>query len=83
MLKAVGINEVHFGVVTVVAMGIGMYTPPVGVALFMLQDLCDISFDEAVKAVMPFVGALLVALAIITYIPAIVTFLPRQLGLMP
>lgn len=82
-LKAVGIDEVHFGVITVVAMGIGMYTPPVGVALFMLQDLCEISFGEAVRAVMPFVGALLVALAIITYVPEIVTFLPRQLGLMP
>jgi TRAP-type C4-dicarboxylate transport system permease large subunit len=67
-LKAVGIDEVHFGVITVVAMGIGMYTPPVGVALFMLQDLCEISFGEAVRAVMPFVGALLVALAIITYV---------------
>jgi TRAP-type C4-dicarboxylate transport system permease large subunit len=60
-----------------------MYTPPVGVALFMLQDLCEISFGEAVRAVMPFLGALLVALAIITYVPEIVTFLPRQLGLMP
>jgi C4-dicarboxylate transporter DctM subunit len=82
-LRRVGIDEVHFGVVTVVAMGIGMYTPPVGVALFMLQDMCEISFEEAVKAVAPFIAALLVALAIITYVPEIVTFLPRRLGLMP
>lgn len=80
-LKSVGVDEVHFGVVTVVAMGIGMFTPPVGIALYMLQDMCKISFDEAVKAVLPFLGALVAALALITYYPPIVTFLPRYLGL--
>lgn len=80
-LRTAGISEIHFGVITVVAMGIGMFTPPMGIALFMLQDLCDITFREAAVAVLPFIGALLVALAFITYIPEISLFLPRQLGL--
>ncbi len=81
-LKAVGISEIHFGIVTVVAMGIGLYTPPVGLALYMLRDMCQISFEEAVKAVTPFLLALVAALAIITYFPEIVLVLPRWLGLL-
>ena len=81
-LKAVGVSEVHFGIVTVVAMGIGLYTPPVGLALYMLRDMCQISFEEAVKAVTPFLVALVAALAIITYIPEIVLIVPRWLGLL-
>lgn len=80
-LKTLGISEVHFGIVTVVAMGIGMYTPPVGIALYMIQDLCEISFEEAVKSVAPFILALLAALALFTYVPELVTFLPSRLGL--
>ena len=81
-LKAVGVSEVHFGIVTVVAMGIGLYTPPVGLALYMLRDMCQISFEEAVKAVTPFLVALVAALTIITYIPEIVLIVPRWLGLL-
>ena len=80
-LETLGISEVHFGIVTVVAMGIGMYTPPVGIALYMIQDLCEISFEEAVKSVAPFILALLAALALFTYVPDLVTFLPSRLGL--
>ena len=81
-LKAVGVSEIHFGIVTVVAMGIGLYTPPVGLALYMLRDMCQISFEEAVKAVTPFLLALVAALAIITYFPEIVLVVPRWLGLL-
>ncbi len=81
-LKAVGINEIHFGIITVVAMGIGLFTPPVGLALYMLRDMCEISFEEAVKAVAPFLIALVAALALITYVPEIVLVVPRALGLL-
>ena len=80
-LETLGISEIHFGIVTVVAMGIGMYTPPVGIALYMIQDLCEISFEEAVKSVAPFILALLAALGLFTYVPDLVTFLPSRLGL--
>jgi tripartite ATP-independent transporter DctM subunit len=80
-MTAVGVDPVHFGVVTVVAMGIGMFTPPMGIALLMLRDLCDISFEEAAIAVLPFIWVLLLALAILVYVPEISLFLPRELGL--
>lgn len=82
-LVAVGIDEVHFGIVTVIAMGIGMFTPPVGVALYMMRDLCEMRLDEVMMAVLPFLGVLLLCLAVIVYIPELTTFLPRYLGLMP
>jgi tripartite ATP-independent transporter DctM subunit len=80
-MQTLGISEVHFGIVTVVAMGIGMYTPPVGIALYMIQELCGISFEEAVKSVAPFIVTLLLALALLTFVPEIVTWLPERLGL--
>jgi TRAP-type C4-dicarboxylate transport system permease large subunit len=49
----------------------------------MLKDLCGITLEEAVNAVLPFIAALLLCLALITYVPGLVTFLPRALGLMP
>ena len=81
-LRAVGVNEVHFGIITVLAMGIGMYTPPVGIALYMIQDLCKLSFEDTVKAILPFLFPLLIALILCTYFPEIVTYLPRLLKLM-
>lgn len=80
-LTALGISQVHFGIITILAMGIGMYTPPVGVALYMIQGLCEITFEEAVKAILPFIIPLLIALLIIIFFPTIVTFLPTYLGL--
>ncbi|MCF3933719.1 TRAP transporter large permease [Acuticoccus sp. M5D2P5] len=80
-VTAAGIDEIHFGIITVIAMGIGMFTPPMGIALFMLKDLCGITFNEAAKSVLPFLAALLMILAVITYVPDISLFLPRQLGL--
>lgn len=82
-LVAVGIDEVHFGIVTVIAMGIGMFTPPVGIALYMMRDLCEMRLEEVMKAMLPFLAALLLCLALIIYVPTIATFLPRYLGLMP
>lgn len=81
VLKVFGVNEIHFGILMVLAMGIGMYTPPMGIALYMIQDLCKISFEEAVKAVFPFVITLVLALLLFTFFPAIITFLPGRLGL--
>jgi tripartite ATP-independent transporter DctM subunit len=81
-LKVFGVNEIHFGILMVLAMGIGMYTPPMGIALYMIQDLCDISFENAVKAVIPFILPLLISLLLFTFFPGIITFIPFRLGLM-
>lgn len=80
-LRAVGVDDIHFGILTVFAMGIGLYTPPVGLALYIVRDLCEISFEEAMAAVAPFLLTLFLALILLTFVPDIITFLPRQLGL--
>jgi tripartite ATP-independent transporter DctM subunit len=78
--KAMGIDPVHFGVVAVVNIMIGLVTPPYGLLLFMMGKIAEVPLKELVREVMPFLGAMIVALALITYIPEIVLFLPRLLG---
>jgi tripartite ATP-independent transporter DctM subunit len=78
--KALGIDPVHFGVVAVVNIMIGLVTPPYGLLLFMMVKIAEVSLKDLVREVMPFLGAMIVALALITYIPSLVLFLPRLMG---
>ena len=59
---------------------IGLITPPYGLLLFMMVKIADVSLKELVREVMPFLGAMLAALALITFVPSLVLFLPRLLG---
>ncbi len=78
--KAMGIDPVHFGVVAVVNIMIGLVTPPYGLLLFMMGKIAEVPLKDLVREVMPFLGAMIVALVLITFIPEIVLFLPRLLG---
>ncbi len=73
---AVGIDPVHFGMVMIVNMMIGLLTPPVGMALFVVSDIAKVPLMAVVREVMPFVGGFLVVLALITFVPELVLFLP-------
>ena len=78
--KALGIDLVHFGVVIIVNMMIGLVTPPYGVLLFVLNALTGIPLREMIREVWPFIGLLIVALALMVVFPETVLWLPRQLG---
>ena len=78
--QALGIDPVHFGVVAVVNIMLGLVTPPYGLLLFMMVKIADVSLTELVKEVMPFLAVMIGALALITYVPDLVLFLPRILG---
>jgi len=78
--RALGIDPVHFGVVAVVNIMIGLVTPPYGLLLFMMVKIAEVSLKDLVREVMPFLGAMIVALGLMTFIPEIVLFLPRLLG---
>ena len=78
--QALGIDPVHFGVVAVVNIMLGLVTPPYGLLLFMMVKIADVSLTELVKEVMPFLAVMIGALALITYVPDLVLFLPRLLG---
>jgi tripartite ATP-independent transporter DctM subunit len=71
-----GIDPVHFGLVLVLNLMIGLLTPPMGMVLFVLQKVARISFEQTVRAILPWLGPLLVTLALITYVPQIVLWLP-------
>jgi C4-dicarboxylate transporter, DctM subunit len=78
--KALGIDPVHFGVVAVVNIMIGLVTPPYGLLLFMMTQITGVSLKDLVREVMPFLGVMIAALALITFVPELVLFLPRLMG---
>jgi C4-dicarboxylate transporter DctM subunit len=77
VVAAYGIDPVHFAVVFVLNVSIGMMTPPYGLTMYLMLRIADISMLDFVRAMWPFLTALLVALALITYIPAITLWLPN------
>jgi len=78
--KALGIDLVHFGVVAVFNIMIGLVTPPYGLLLFIISAISGAPLRTIVRDTMPFVMAMIVALAIITFIPETVLWLPRLMG---
>jgi len=78
--QALGIDPVHFGVVAVVNIMIGLVTPPYGLLLFMMVRIADVPLKDLVRDVMPFLAAMIGALALITLVPDLVLFLPRLMG---
>jgi tripartite ATP-independent transporter DctM subunit len=77
---ALGIDPVHFGVVVVVNVMIGLVTPPYGLLLFMMVKIAEVPLKDLVRDVLPFLWVMIGALALMTLIPEIVLFLPRLLG---
>jgi tripartite ATP-independent transporter DctM subunit len=75
--NAVGIDPVHFGLVMVLNLMIGLLTPPFGVVLFVMVQVGRISFERVVRATAPFIIPLLVVLVLITVFPPLVTWLPN------
>jgi TRAP-type transport system large permease protein len=80
IVTALGIDPVHFGVIMIMNLAIGLFTPPVGVCLFVSCGIAGISISESIKAFIPFFLAMVVVLLIVTYIPSIVVFFPNMLG---
>ena len=74
-----GIDPIHLGIIMVVNMEIGMITPPVGLNLFVTAGVAGMSVTNVVKAAAPWLIIMFLFLIIVTYIPAVSTFLPIQL----
>ena len=71
LVKAVGIDTVHFGIVITVNLAIGLFHPPFGINIFVAQSVLGIQLETIYRGIIPFVVIYLIALALITYIPAI------------
>lgn len=76
---ALGIDPIHFGIVMVVNMELGMLTPPVGLNLFVASSLTKLNLKDVTISVLPWLFVMLVGLLLITYIPSISLWLPNQL----
>ena len=79
--KAIGVDPVHFGMIMMVNLGIGLITPPVGAVLFVGSAVAKLRIEEVVRAMGPFFVILLAVLMLVTYLPAISLWLPRSMGL--
>lgn len=77
-----GIDPVHFGMIMLTNLGIGLITPPVGTVLFVASAVSKQKIEQVVSAMLPFYGMLFIVLMLITYIPAISLWLPRLMGVM-
>jgi tripartite ATP-independent transporter DctM subunit len=78
--RALGIDPVHFGVMAVVNIMLGLVTPPYGLLLFMMSKIANVRLTDLVREVIPFLGVMIAALAVITLLPDAVLFLPRLAG---
>ena len=79
-MQQVGIHPLHFALILLVNLNIGMITPPYGMTLLTAARIANCSYDRTIKAVLPFFIAEVVSLGIITYVPWFVMVLPRALG---
>jgi tripartite ATP-independent transporter DctM subunit len=77
---ALGIDLVHFGVMVVVNIMLGLITPPYGLLLFIMTRIAEVPLADLVRDVLPFLWAMIAALALITFFPGLVLWLPRLLG---
>jgi len=78
--RALGIDLVHFGVVIVVNIMIGMITPPYGVLLFVMSGLTGISLRDIIREIWAFIAVLIAALLLMILVPDLVLWLPRYFG---
>lgn len=77
-----GIDPIHFGVMVIINLMIGLLTPPIGGVLFVVSTVTKIPIDEVFKGVVPFLIPLFSTLLLVTFVPAVALALPQLLGLM-
>lgn len=76
VVQQLGIDPVHFGVVMVTALAIGMLTPPLGICLFIACNIARIQLTEIIRYIAPFLAIMIAILVLITYVPALVMMVP-------
>ena len=80
VVKALGMHEVQFGIMLIMNLGIGLLTPPVGQVLFVGCSVGETSMERLTKALLPQMAFMVLALILVTYIPAITMWLPQYFG---
>jgi len=81
VVKLLGVDPVHFGMIMMVNLGIGLITPPVGTLLFVGSAISKLPMGVITRAMVPFFVALFIVLMMVTYMPWLSLWLPRTMGL--
>jgi TRAP-type C4-dicarboxylate transport system permease large subunit len=71
LVTSMGIDLIHFGLIIVVGLAIGMVTPPVAINLYVASSITGLPIERISKAILPYLAVLLVALALVVYLPMI------------
>lgn len=79
VLMEFGVDPIHFGVVMIVNLAIGMLTPPFGLNLYVASGISNMSISQTTKASLPFIAVLILALLVITYVPQLTLFLANTI----
>jgi C4-dicarboxylate transporter DctM subunit len=74
MMQQAGVDQIHFGIIVTVNLAIGLFMPPFGLNIFATHALFGIPLPQLYRGIVPFLVIYLIALALITYIPAITLF---------
>ncbi|EIR8612914.1 TRAP transporter large permease [Salmonella enterica] len=82
IMAKLGVDPVHFGIIMIYNLAIGTITPPVGSGLYVGASVGKVKVEDVIKPLLPFYGAIIGVLLLITYIPEITLFLPRLLCIM-
>ncbi len=82
VVESLGMSPLHFGIMMVLNLSIGLCSPPVGAVLFVSCSVAKTSIDKIIRPMVPLYIAMFFALMLVTYIPAISEFLPRLFGLL-
>ncbi len=80
IVEAMGLNALHFGIILIMNLCIGLCTPPVGTCLFLGCGIAETTVTKVMRHILPFFGAMLVTLLICTFIPEISLWIPARLG---
>ena len=80
VVRELGMHEIHFGIMLIANLCIGLCTPPVGTCLFIGCGVGKTTIAKVTKYMLPFFGAMAVALMVITYVPQVSLWLPVQTG---
>jgi tripartite ATP-independent transporter DctM subunit len=81
LMAKLGVDPIHFGVIMVLNLMIGLVTPPVGLCLYAISSVSNVPISELLAEMWPYIIALLIVLGIVTFVPDLSTWLPRQFGL--
>lgn len=79
VVQTLGLHPVHFGIIMMLNLGIGLATPPVGSALFVGCAIGEVSIERATRAMLPFYAIMVTVLLVVTFVPQIVMFVPQRL----